>query len=128
MNALTKQELQSALQQITNTICTKTASQQDVSGAIQTIMPKICSKQDMQMMFDNNREKFVERIAVHLRDQQSVFRQMLLQFESLSRRIERLEAKIDYVQSTLNTVQTDAEAVIQMSGASSQRASYGEVY
>lgn len=105
MNQLTKQELQTALQQIANTICAKTASQQDVVGAMQAVVPRICTKHEIQAILDANREKMAERLALSFRDQQNLLRHLAAQFDEINRRIAGVEVRLNNLQAILENSQ-----------------------
>lgn len=99
MTPLTRNDVQSATQQLREVIVSRTLSRQDVANAFHSAMqcysPQLCSRQDLQVVMDSARDKIYERLAGPLRDQQLLTKQLIAAIDALNRRIVQLEAKID---------------------------------
>lgn len=109
MNPVTKNDLQTALQQATNTILTRTVSYQDATNIAQSASQRLCTKQDMLTILNGMRDNFIERIGGNMREQQALTRTLITQLESMQRRMTQLESKLDAARLTIREVQSNTE-------------------
>lgn len=113
MQPLTKQELQTAIHQLRDSITGQAATKQDIAGAVNTITQKICSPGEMQRAMDASRERFIDRLGQPLRAQQAATQQIISQLDIISRRLSAIEARLGTMHGSLNKVHTDTETVAQ---------------
>jgi peptidoglycan hydrolase CwlO-like protein len=109
MNPVTKNDLQTALQQATNTILTRTVSYQDATNIAQSASQRLCTKQDMITILNGMRDNFLDRVSSNMREQQALTRTLLTQLESMQRRMAQLESKLDAARLTIREVQSNTE-------------------
>jgi hypothetical protein len=128
MNMLTRQELNSAMQQTVCTISAKILSYQDLNNAIQSAVSRFCTKQDIQAVVDASRDRFADKIVNQIHGQQAVIlRQLQLQLEALNRHIEQLELKAESSQMAIaKTAQQEVKSAFRSAGI--LQPAYGSSY
>jgi len=117
MNQLTKQEMQVALQQMTNSILDKTASRQDIINASLGIKQFQCHKQDIQLLLDNLKDKLLEHIVPVNNYQLQFDREILNQLDLISRHLEIIESKITSVLQKQQDMQSQPNKVTKDSNS-----------
>jgi len=90
MDGCSKQDMRIALQQCTDLLTNRLASRQDILSAIQTISGRVCNKQEMQQMFDKNREKVMEKFTQLLQVQQYVIERLARHLEEIDENLREL--------------------------------------
>lgn len=111
MQPLTKQELQSAVQQLRDNILGQVATRQDIANAVTTMSQKMCGRSEIQNAVDASRERFMDRLGQPLRQQQVAMQQILAQLDQINRRLVAMESRLGLVQGSLKSVRTDTETV-----------------
>ena len=124
MNPLTRQELQTQLQQAINTIVSRTVPREMFVNSMQ----RVCTKQDAATFIDSSRQKLLERVALPINEQQTFTQQMLMQFEVLAKTLLRLEQKIDELEKCAKTIQTETESVIAKNNPSPSKTVLEQLY
>lgn len=112
MGDLSRQDVQSILQQNTNAILARTASRQDITDAVQNLAQRICSKQDMQVILDRYRDRSGDRLVLTLQDQHSCVKQILNNYDVLIRRLDRLESRLADVQANVQSVKMTNDIIM----------------
>lgn len=111
MQPLTKQELQTAIHQLKDSIAGQSATKQDLAGAVNTITQKICGPNEMQRVLDASRDRFIDRLGQPFRAQQAAMQQMMNQLDIINRRLAAIEARLGTMHGSLNKVHSDTETV-----------------
>lgn len=106
MNPLTKQDLQSAFQQLRDSILGATATRQDLANAVTTLSQRSCGAGDVQRSIDSAKDKFIERLSVPIRQQMYSTQQIITQLELLNGRITAIENTLAVMLEAIKQVRT----------------------
>jgi len=109
---VTRQDLQLQLQQTINTILNKTMTRDEFSNIAQNLTQRMCCKQDAQNYIEASKQKILERVLIPINEQQALNQQLIAQIDIFGKYLARLDQKIDNLQKSINTVQSETETVM----------------
>lgn len=103
MQPLTKQEMQSAMQQLTNSITSQAASKQDITRAIDVINQQSTAQMqnDMQRIFRQYADNIVETANREFGAQNAVMQKIGVRIEAIIKKFSDHEQKIAYLENLI---------------------------
>jgi hypothetical protein len=103
MQPLTKQELQAAMQQLTNNIASQAATKQDLTRAIDVINQQSTAQMqnDMQRIFRQYADTIVDTANKEFGAQNAVMQKIAVRIEAIIKKFADHEQKIAYLENLL---------------------------
>lgn len=124
MQPLTRQELQTALQQLTNNITNQAATKQDLNRAINTINQQSTaqSQSDMQRIFKQYADRILDRAYQEFKLQNGNMQQMSTKIDVVTKKATDYEARMARTENMLAGIQSQLNELMQMQYDSEVRA------
>ena len=111
MNPLTRQELQSQLQQTTN-----------------ILLARFCTKQEIQNLVETARQRILERVATPLNELQIIDQKIDTEIGLLNIALNKIESKLENLQASIDKVQHEPDTLRGLCRADSPRTVLEQMY